>query len=87
MAQMIFNARCPVCNELLTWEQSGDTSWGTIPIDDQGCALVTIQDPTGKVNAHMAVHREDGTHIEVWKQTQIRKGEAVERMKERGYLS
>lgn len=83
---MIFKAKCPVCNETLEWEQSGDTSWGVLPIEDQGCAEVTVQDPTGKVTAHMAEHHKDGTFREAWKAHKLRQAQSIENLKERGLL-
>lgn len=61
------NVRCPVCNELLTYEHSGDLGWGVIPVDDIGCAEITIQDSSGAVSAHMRRHNEDGTWLAAYK--------------------
>lgn len=83
---MKFSVACPVCSERLEWEQSGDTSWGTIGISDLACATVTIQDPSGVVNAHLSQHREDGTWVEKWKTHQNAVAESIERMRERGVL-
>lgn len=61
------NVRCPVCNELLTYEHHGAEGWGVIPIGDIGCAEITIQDPSGAVTAHMNRHRTDGTWLAAYK--------------------
>ena len=83
---MKFKAKCMVCNETLEWEQYGDTSWGIIPIEDQGCVEVTVQDPAGIVREHMAVHHEDGTFRETWKQHKLRQKQGIENLTERGLL-
>lgn len=83
---MKFVVKCMVCNESLSWEQSGITSWGIIPLDDSGCAEVTIQDPSGVVSAHMTKHREDGSYLEAWKKLKHEQNAAYGRMVQRGHL-
>lgn len=83
---MIFKAKCMVCNETLEWEQVGDTSWGVLTIEDQGCVEVTVQDPAGIVRNHMAKHHEDGSHRETWKLHKQRQAQGIENLKERGLL-
>lgn len=83
---MIFKAKCMVCNETLEWEQSGDTSWGILPIEDQGCAEVTVQDPSGTVRNHMAPHHADGSYLETLKQHKLRQKQSIENMVGMGLL-
>lgn len=70
---------CPVCRESLEYQHEPPEAWGIIRLDDLACAEITINDTSGRVNSHMAAHREDGTHMaaveERWKQ-QAKRAEA-----------
>lgn len=52
---------CPVCPERLEYEHHSAEAWGSVPIDGQGCAQITIEDRTGSVHAHIQTHIADGT--------------------------
>jgi len=83
---MEFSAVCGVCNERLTWTQSGEKSWGVIKVDDQGCVSVTVQDPSGVVSKHMATHHADGSYVETHKKVIRQQGDRFKSMTERGIL-
>ena len=83
---MKFSVACGVCGERLEWEQTGDTSWGSMPVTEQGCVSVTVQDSTGVVSKHWQKHAEDGSFRKAFnKQVEYEKTR-YDNLKERGLL-
>lgn len=63
----VMNLRCPVCPRVFTVSYDDGVTWGEIPIDDNGCALVTRNAGRGgeEIDDHVRGHWKDGTAHEV----------------------